>query len=116
MQWLSGKKNSQESVKLRKLRGVKGTVFLFPSYPVVSFYFEIQLGVFKGGQVNLPENFLLGVEKFCTEVEMVENWKSVDCTVAGIMTSMSDYWVAKSHEILWRQESLDIIYAFILPQ
>lgn len=49
-------------------------------------------------------------------MEMVENWKSVDCTVAGIMTNMSDYLVLKGHEFLGRQESLDIIYAFIVPQ
>ena len=34
--------------------------------------------------------------------------------VAGIITSMPYYWVLKSQEILYRQESLEIIYAFIL--
>lgn len=47
---------------------------------------------------------------------MVESWKNVGHTVSGVMTNMPSYWVLKSHEILERQESLDIIYAFIFPQ
>lgn len=49
-------------------------------------------------------------------VEMVENWKSIGYVVADIMTNMPHYWVLNSNEILERQESLDITYAFILPQ
>ena len=41
--------------------------------------------------------------------------KNAGYMVAGIMTNMPYYWVLKSQEIFERQESLDIIYAFILP-
>lgn len=110
-----------KSVKLLKFRGIKGAVLS------VSFLLWCTLFLWnparclqrqaKGSFRKLPA-WIKPVKKSAVRksLEMAKNRESVDCAVAGTMTSMPYCWVLKSHEILGSRESLGISYAFILPQ